>query len=399
MIEIIKASGEDEAKVRKLPRNIRQIGNIKGYGQIYMEDYVYRFLHNDPIKVEEEFTTYLLLGEEFFQQEEQYLFVQAALELSNISYAGNLPVFSEDVWDDIYRQVRRYFTDMRILGWALDRKGTLMSRSDDMENICRRHFHGENQMVLFMDTLEQEENLYLYHEGRYIRKEGYHVYYDKNGAMGEYVTDFHADAEVRIEKKKKQEEREKEIAHEEEQRFQIHDEETERFLRGSDVVSSYRSALREKERGGNGVGRSFIAAAAALVLVLLGGVFVQNYLKLQDMQRAVDAIAQQQAQQDVIETVSKSAVDMLKTDDKKEQEQTKETKEDAQEKQNKEDTAAAVNEYLAQGFYVVQKGDQLSDISKKVYGTEDMVDAICQANGIKDVNRIQAGDKLTLPAK
>ena len=34
-------------------------------------------------------------------------------------------------------------------------------------------------MVLFFDTADDDEMIYLYHGGRYIRKEGYHIYYEK----------------------------------------------------------------------------------------------------------------------------------------------------------------------------------------------------------------------------
>lgn len=46
------------------------------------------------------------------------------------------------------------------------------------------------------------------------------------------------------------------------------------------------------------------------------------------------------------------------------------------------------------GSYKIQKGDTLSAIAKR-YGTT--VQAIAEANGIKDVNKIYAGDSLTIP--
>ena len=48
-------------------------------------------------------------------------------------------------------------------------------------------------------------------------------------------------------------------------------------------------------------------------------------------------------------------------------------------------------------YYVVQKGDTLDLISKKLYGTTSETDAICRMNGLKDGNLIFIGQKLLLP--
>ena len=47
--------------------------------------------------------------------------------------------------------------------------------------------------------------------------------------------------------------------------------------------------------------------------------------------------------------------------------------------------------------YIVEKGDTLATISKKIYGDITHVDAICKANGLEDGNLIFIGQKLLLP--
>lgn len=64
------------------------------------------------------------------------------------------------------------------------------------------------------------------------------------------------------------------------------------------------------------------------------------------------------------------------------------------------DTAAATTEaqtYLKQGYYIVQKGDSLAGICRKIYQTTAMMDEVCKANNIEDPNDIYAGQYLTLP--
>lgn len=64
------------------------------------------------------------------------------------------------------------------------------------------------------------------------------------------------------------------------------------------------------------------------------------------------------------------------------------------------DTTAVSTEaqtYLKQGYYIVQKGDSLAAICRKIYQTTAMMDEVCKANNIEDPNDIYAGQYLTLP--
>lgn len=53
--------------------------------------------------------------------------------------------------------------------------------------------------------------------------------------------------------------------------------------------------------------------------------------------------------------------------------------------------------YLNQGYYIVQKGDSLVGICRKIYQTTAMMDKLCEVNGIEDQDSIYAGQYLTLP--
>ena len=66
----------------------------------------------------------------------------------------------------------------------------------------------------------------------------------------------------------------------------------------------------------------------------------------------------------------------------------------AQPETEKEEQKAAP---YSDGVYVVEKGDTLAIISRKVYGDLDHIDAICRMNGLKNGNLILVGQKLLLP--
>ena len=58
---------------------------------------------------------------------------------------------------------------------------------------------------------------------------------------------------------------------------------------------------------------------------------------------------------------------------------------------------AAPGENGSDGVYIVEEGDTLAIISRKMYGDVSHVDAICRMNGITDGNLIYVGQKLLLP--
>lgn len=62
-----------------------------------------------------------------------------------------------------------------------------------------------------------------------------------------------------------------------------------------------------------------------------------------------------------------------------------------------EDVKVQSGENGSDGVYIVEEGDTLAIISKKMYGDVNHVESICKMNGITDGNLIYVGQKLLLP--
>lgn len=62
-----------------------------------------------------------------------------------------------------------------------------------------------------------------------------------------------------------------------------------------------------------------------------------------------------------------------------------------------EQVVSSEGENGSDGVYIVEEGDTLAIISRKMYGDVTHVDAICKMNGITDGNLIYVGQKLLLP--
>lgn len=74
---------------------------------------------------------------------------------------------------------------------------------------------------------------------------------------------------------------------------------------------------------------------------------------------------------------------------------TQSTDEGGQGSGESQETSAKV--YLDQGYYIVQPGDKLELICRKIYNTTAMMEKLCEANQIEDTDKIFAGQKLILP--
>ena len=46
---------------------------------------------------------------------------------------------------------------------------------------------------------------------------------------------------------------------------------------------------------------------------------------------------------------------------------------------------------------MIKEGDRLADVSEMYYGSMDMIERICEVNGIEDPNQILPGQKIVLP--
>jgi hypothetical protein len=66
---------------------------------------------------------------------------------------------------------------MIIVGWAVDVKGMLPKVTPELERVHREHFGGVHQLLLLLDTLEQEETFYMYKENKVVSKDGFYIYH------------------------------------------------------------------------------------------------------------------------------------------------------------------------------------------------------------------------------
>ena len=180
-----------------------------------------------------------------------------------------------------------------------------------------------------------------------------------------------------------------------------------------------RMEVREQRRESRYV---YLTSVLLVVIVLAIGIStMNNYDKMNSVQNSIETLSSNmgangssgknaQNNQDTQETQSKDAQNSDEQSNQQIAEQTGQgdqgenaggTDEASQEtKGGTTPDPSTIQEELqgsSEDYYVVQKGDTLDLISKKLYGTTSETDAICRMNGLKDGNLIFIGQKLLLP--
>lgn len=403
MIEII-----DEKTVEQkinLPRNLRQIGSPNGEHRIYVEDFVYTFLHpSSQEKENSHMKIHILVGAKQEYNRVRYYFIKGALCVEDICFEKGIPQFTEEIWGNIYKNMKQYFDDedpdksLQILGWSMEMGGMPPRLTTDIERVHKSNFKEPGTLLLLMDEVEREENFYVYEKGNLRRKEGYYIFYEQNPKMQEYMVQY----------------REKHTPNEKPE------------IVMDEIAGHYREKIKSigTEQKKKHIGRLGYVACLVLVLstLVIGVNSIGSYEKMDQLQEAVALIAgnfsdsaSQKKEDDklVVTTVDgdvEPIEESMETSASGESEQKNNESQTATQAGAEQQTAAQPQEpvvqqappseaeqALAQGYYIVKSGDSLESISNKLYGNASKAASIKALNNIENADNIIIGQKLVLP--
>lgn len=431
MIEIVKEGGSTEYK-REVPKNVRQIGVVKGKTKVYIEDYITTFMKQISAR-DDKPKALILYGDKQVDKNETLLFVNGAI-LAECSedMDGERTVFKEDVWKEVNEKSGHFFKDSMVLGWIYLRYDLSEFAGAAVVNTHKQFFREDQQIYMEYSVSERIENLYLFKKGHMEMQPGYFIYYEQNEAMQNYMITIKQD---------ETEEVNKEV-----------DKATKKF-RG--IVQEKKEELHRKQTMGVLYGTS---VAMLLIVTIIGVTMMNNYEKMQDMEKVLHDISAQMTEEEKsveagkVEVVTQDAAlanvdingqagdelaltDAIPVDNPDKAEPGKEGAggEDTAVSENSTPNEAAEDAILSAGIedsipvsepavpeeetvsepadpvieaqkgiavpgiYCIEKGDTLAKISTKFYGDESMIDRICQANNIADKNNIQYGVNIVLP--
>ena len=201
-------------KESALPKNIRQIGDVRDEEKVYIEDYVMTYIRKKEAKEEEGYLG-IFLGEQKEEKGAMYVFIRGILELQfpgkeekkeqridgesaekqreekkkeqkEITSADTGVDTEESFQTKFLKEKDNYFPDWEIQGCCVI--GTYQAKeleqlSEVMPEAGKLIYHLQ----------EQEETLYLKEADKYKRMKGYFVFYEQNKKMQEYLSDVFRD--------------------------------------------------------------------------------------------------------------------------------------------------------------------------------------------------------------
>ena len=383
---------------RQFPKNVKQIGNVSDSPRIYVEDYVETFLNQLEEQGREVTITAFLLGEKVQIEGEECIFVTGALqEKDSISEEIN-PVITKEELETAKVESREYFHEMDIIGWFQTVPDRPLALSREMAKAHEKLLPEKNSLLILKG---QEEELYFAYKFKELMEIGGHyIFYEKNPDMQSYM--------IR-----------------ERRQIGVTPSEVVEDRAAKDFRSTIkgRMEVREQRRESRYV---YLTSVLLVVIVLAIGIStMNNYDKMNSVQNSIETLSsnmgangssgkntQQDAQNDR-DTQEAQSQDAQNSDEQSDQQIAEQTgqgdqgesaggTDEASQETNGGTTPdpSTIQEELqgaSEEYYVVQKGDTLDLISKKLYGTTSETDAICRMNGLKDGNLIFIGQKLLLP--
>ena len=400
---------------RQIPKNVRQIGNVSDSPKIYVEDYVDTFFTqlcekcekagNGPIGA-------FLVGDIQSGDDGEFVYIYGAIQMHELKMNGNEYVIDESTWKHAYEDCKQFFEDGEMLGWFVAHPGVPLTPEPSTVKLHKKSFPKKNTVFIMKDPVEKDETYYVHKMNDLMEIGGHYTYYEKNPCMQNYM----------ISSRKKNGAFSTET---------VEDRAAQDFRNLVRKRGKYR---KQKKAGG-----LMYAASACLVLVIIimGVSMVNSFDRMKSVQSTLETLADRNDTMETQETSgSVTAITSEEQTGKGQEEGTAET--DQTEKnagqsdqdqtiQNEENSADAgqkveeetgtktdsgetssVDESQTKnntskdangsdGVYIVEEGDTLAIISRKMYGDVTHVDAICRMNGITDGNLIYVGQKLLLP--
>lgn len=385
---------------QQFPKNVRQIGNVSDSPKIYVEDYVDTFLNQLCDYNEENAVGAFLVGTQIMIEDQQCVYISGVVQMDELPLKDGEPLVDDTYVKKMREEKEKYFHDGELVGWFLALPGRKAETNENIIKIHEKTFPKTNTVFIIRDTAAKEEMFFAYKYHDLLEIGGHYIYYEKNPDMQNYM----------ITKRR--------------QTGMTPSETVE-----DQAAKNFRSIVREKmEQNTRTKPRRWTTAVTTLIIVValvVGVTLLNNYDRMKTAQKSLELLAKGEVKEEAIQMVSEDviekpdlsevdAVDVVAENPSEiEQEDVAEAGRDDAEQNNTNDTgqtetAGSILEEEAveassgavlceDDFYVVQKGDTLDSISKKVYGDISHVDAICRMNGLQDGNLIFIGQKILLP--
>lgn len=394
-------------KEQKL-RNIQQIGTPGEEDRIYVERKAYERIHMEELP---EKRVFVFMGHTQRKDQRYATFIETAIPVHNIEFAQSIPQWSNHAWNEVFQGIKQNAEESIIVGWGLDIKGFLPKVTKELEAIHQEQFGGAHQLLMLLDSLEQEEYFYCNKSGHLRPKNGFYIY------------------EKEEEKNEQSEQKEESLGGvdlELPQEFETHfaparvrpqeilyrqvidwDDSKEERAEKSRPSPRYREVMYQGEpQTEKKKSSSYVMAAAILLLIaVVGAGIYQDRVRLSDIENLITTMSeklhftdtQQESESESVPSETNTA------EDSQPESITIEeipggslVEENAGENPAPAETQPQPSSAV-KSYYTVRTGDTLLKICDIVYGNRGRYREILELNQLDDPNDIRVGQQLVLP--
>lgn len=267
MIEIVKENGSVTDK-REIPVNLRPVGDPKGDEKIYIEDYIETFIRQIAMK-DDKAKVLILYGENRQEEEMLHHYICGALLADDVVEDDKI-LFKDSIWSEINRKAGHFFPNLQVMGWVYIRYDLADFAQGRVQYTHNQSFRKDQNIYIEYSANEKKEQVYLVEKGNLKKQSGYFIYYDQNEDMQNYMVTIKQDEPEELKP-------EVDMA--------------ARKCRG--IVRGRQEELKHRQTMGMLYGTSM---AMLLVITIVGITLLNNYNKMQDMERVLFDISSQMAE-------------------------------------------------------------------------------------------------------
>ncbi len=271
MIETIFSNENGEANrtgsgqtAFRMPRNVRQVGKSNPSKKIYVEDYVMTYIKQLAGGDYAGCSIAVLVGQCIKVENCRNIFISGAVGVKNIETLNDV-VFTNDIWTEIYEDIKKYFVETEIVGWFIGGPGYLLSEEDKILKLHVDNFAGQDKVLFAYDNVEKEESFLSYENNHLCKQEGYYIYYEKNEEMQNYIIDHKRD-------------------------------ESDETSYDDKVSKEIRAVIQNKkpvEEDNKATSRLMYAAGTllAVIVLIVGAAMLRNYDQMKNMQETLNYLS------------------------------------------------------------------------------------------------------------
>ena len=363
------------------PKNIKQIGDVCSDKIIYIEDYAFTYINSLAYSNQTEFQAGVLLGEKQMNGDEKCVFIKGVIKARLGLQAKEKGVyFDEAVWNGIYTDIDKYFPELSIVGWFAAIPEVTAERMLKLKKIHLDNFAGAMKTFYLIDTVEKEENFYLYENGELKKQKGYVCFYERNNEMQEYM----------LERRGKS----------------TNEEGPDKVMRNIRNLIKEKEELREQRKSARFM---YVVSAFMVVVILVISInLMNNYQKMRKFDESISNLILQMSDDDSDDTdvvpVNKLEGGVYPTTEVSTEglteavtEGTTQTSIEAVTEAPTQVSTEMVTEASYSTLYTVKSGDTIMGICKRYYGDASRYADVVAFNKLENADVLYVGQQIKLP--